>query len=446
MLATVLTSLVHGLDGRLVEVQVDVSAGVSGFTLVGLASGSVREARDRVRSAIRNSGLPFPQRRLTVNLAPAGLRKDGPSLDLASAVAYLHPSPLPGRPASRPTTASVPPPVTARLLRLQVASPTVAWVCLLALRSGAGLVYATLDGGRTWRSLKYSWETANPKFGAQVIDVAHGTLQLGDGLYATSDGGRAWHRVPLPPGERFGLGAHFLTPSVGWYLDLAVYQDLAQQPTAMWWTSDQGASWSELWRVDSQHPESGGVPLNGIKYVLGFRDASTGWLGVRQSTSSRLPVTGDGGHVWSPVDLPLNEPADLTSLELLSDGSAVLLARTSTAWLALPSRDGGRTWEEGRSVPIATAPSGAGQDRPSFMDHDHWAVANGSRLHVTSDAGRTWRDVSPARPPGITALHDLWLTVGGPGWATAEDAGGNLRVLHAASALRAAVRPWEAVS
>src|SRR5262249_61343856 len=87
MLATVLTSLVHGLEGRLVEVQVDVSAGVSGFTLVGLASGSVREARDRVRSAIRNSGLPFPQRRLTVNLAPASVRNYASALDFPTSVA-----------------------------------------------------------------------------------------------------------------------------------------------------------------------------------------------------------------------------------------------------------------------------------------------------------------------------------------------------------------------
>src|SRR5262245_50139304 len=87
MFATVLGILVRGLEGRLVEVQVDVAAaGVAGFHLVGLAGGSVREARDRVRSAIRNSGLSFPQRRLTVNLAPAELPKDGAGLDLAIAV------------------------------------------------------------------------------------------------------------------------------------------------------------------------------------------------------------------------------------------------------------------------------------------------------------------------------------------------------------------------
>src|SRR6266487_76808 len=87
MLATVLTSLVGGLEGRLVEVQVDISAGVVGFALVGLATGSVREAKERVRAAIRNAGLAFPQRRLTVNLAPAELRKESSALDLAIAVA-----------------------------------------------------------------------------------------------------------------------------------------------------------------------------------------------------------------------------------------------------------------------------------------------------------------------------------------------------------------------
>jgi magnesium chelatase family protein len=87
MFATVLSSLVRGLEGRLVEVQVDAAAaGTPGFHMVGLAGGSVREAKERVRSAIRNSGLSFPQRRLTVNLAPAELPKDGAGLDLAIAV------------------------------------------------------------------------------------------------------------------------------------------------------------------------------------------------------------------------------------------------------------------------------------------------------------------------------------------------------------------------
>ncbi len=71
------------------EVQADAANGDSHFYLVGLASASVKEARDRVRSAIRNSGMPFPQRRLTVNLAPPEMRKDGSVLDLPIAVAIL---------------------------------------------------------------------------------------------------------------------------------------------------------------------------------------------------------------------------------------------------------------------------------------------------------------------------------------------------------------------
>jgi magnesium chelatase family protein len=76
-----------GLDGRHVEVQADASSGKVIFNIVGLATTSVKEARDRVRSAIRNSGLEFPRQRLTVNLAPAQLRKEGSGLDLPMAVA-----------------------------------------------------------------------------------------------------------------------------------------------------------------------------------------------------------------------------------------------------------------------------------------------------------------------------------------------------------------------
>jgi magnesium chelatase family protein len=79
--------MLAGLDVRPVEVQADSANGEVKFLLVGLAATSVKEARERVRSAIKNSGLEFPQRRLTVNLAPAELRKHGSALDLPIAVA-----------------------------------------------------------------------------------------------------------------------------------------------------------------------------------------------------------------------------------------------------------------------------------------------------------------------------------------------------------------------
>jgi len=89
MLARALSCAVVGLDSALVEVEVDLSQGLPAFTIVGLPDTAVNEAKERVRAAIRNSGLQFPMRRITVNLAPADLRKEGPSYDLPMAVALL---------------------------------------------------------------------------------------------------------------------------------------------------------------------------------------------------------------------------------------------------------------------------------------------------------------------------------------------------------------------
>jgi magnesium chelatase family protein len=89
MLATVDSCLLVGMEGRLVEVQADAANGEPNFFLIGLATTSLKEARDRVRAAIRNSGLRFPRRRITVNLAPPEMRKSGSALDVAIAAAIL---------------------------------------------------------------------------------------------------------------------------------------------------------------------------------------------------------------------------------------------------------------------------------------------------------------------------------------------------------------------
>ena len=89
MLASLLSATLHGLDGHVVRVEVDVAPGLPGFTIVGLADTALQEARERVRGAIRNSGYDYPPRRITVNLAPAELRKGGASLDLAIALGIL---------------------------------------------------------------------------------------------------------------------------------------------------------------------------------------------------------------------------------------------------------------------------------------------------------------------------------------------------------------------
>jgi len=89
MLAKVMSCAVVGLEGAIVEVEVDISPGLPSFTIVGLPDTAVQEARERVRAAIRNSGCTFPTKRITVNLAPADLKKAGPAYDLPIAIGIL---------------------------------------------------------------------------------------------------------------------------------------------------------------------------------------------------------------------------------------------------------------------------------------------------------------------------------------------------------------------
>src|SRR3954468_3059974 len=89
MLSSLRSAALIGVEALPVVVEVDVSFGMPIFTMVGLPDASVRESRDRVKSAIRNSGFPFPDHRVTVNLAPADVRKAGASYDLPIALGIL---------------------------------------------------------------------------------------------------------------------------------------------------------------------------------------------------------------------------------------------------------------------------------------------------------------------------------------------------------------------
>ncbi|HXW00397.1 MAG TPA: YifB family Mg chelatase-like AAA ATPase, partial [Anaerolineae bacterium] len=89
MLAKVTSCAVVGLEGVLIEVEVDIARGLPSMTIVGLPDTAVQESRERVRAAIKNSGLAFPAERVTVNLAPADIRKAGPAYDLPIAIGLL---------------------------------------------------------------------------------------------------------------------------------------------------------------------------------------------------------------------------------------------------------------------------------------------------------------------------------------------------------------------
>src|SRR6266480_4604621 len=89
MLAKVESACLIGMEGARVHVEVNLAKGLPSFSIVGLPDTSVREARDRVVAAIRNAGFEFPSRRVTVNLAPADIKKEGAFFDLAIAVGVL---------------------------------------------------------------------------------------------------------------------------------------------------------------------------------------------------------------------------------------------------------------------------------------------------------------------------------------------------------------------
>ena len=89
MLSIIKTMALNGLDGYLVEVQTDVTGGLPEFDIVGLPNTSIREAKERIRVAIKNSKIDFPSKRILINLAPAGTKKEGTSLDLPMAIGIL---------------------------------------------------------------------------------------------------------------------------------------------------------------------------------------------------------------------------------------------------------------------------------------------------------------------------------------------------------------------
>ena len=89
MLAIVHSCAIVGLEGAIVEVEVDTARGLPHFAIVGLPDTAVQESRERVQAAVKNAGMTFPHGRVTVNLAPASLRKEGPAYDLPIALGGL---------------------------------------------------------------------------------------------------------------------------------------------------------------------------------------------------------------------------------------------------------------------------------------------------------------------------------------------------------------------
>ena len=89
MIAKIYSAIPYGFEGRLVEVEGDINRGLPAFNIVGMANKTINEAKERVKSALVNSGFMFPNKKITINLAPADLRKEGPCFDLPIAIGEL---------------------------------------------------------------------------------------------------------------------------------------------------------------------------------------------------------------------------------------------------------------------------------------------------------------------------------------------------------------------
>lgn len=188
MLTAVTTYTLDGITPRPVTVEVDLRRGLPAFTIVGLGDRAVREARERVQAAICNSGWAFPQQRVTVNLAPADLRKEGPGFDLAIACGLLA------------ATGEVPVDAlgeTAIFGELGLSGEVRACRGVLAVAEGAGR-----DGAR--RIIVPASLTAEAELAGELAVFGAGDLRevaaiLRDGAPGTSSGApRAAVRAPAP--------------------------------------------------------------------------------------------------------------------------------------------------------------------------------------------------------------------------------------------------------
>ena len=90
MLSKIKSIVLNGLDGYWVEIQTDISNGIPEFEIVGLPDTTVKEAKKRIKAGIKNSGIEFPNKKILINLAPANIRKEGSSFDLAMSIRNIN--------------------------------------------------------------------------------------------------------------------------------------------------------------------------------------------------------------------------------------------------------------------------------------------------------------------------------------------------------------------
>jgi photosystem II stability/assembly factor-like uncharacterized protein len=299
-------------------------------------------------------------------------------------------------------------------------------------------LFRSSDGGETWsEALGWDgWPLWQRHFSATSAVVTAEFEEAGYRLHArllfTADAGQHWLARDLPVSDASAIRSiYFVNASDGWLmLSLGSNGSFGcgqvTESVAILRTQDGGATWSEIVRVDAQHPNSGGISIDGAKDGLSFASPTTGYMTTSSLGQGNVAyATKDGGDSWTRLTLPFDQSSGLayTSAPSWLSASAGLMSvkigprplmgcttqRSPVASPPLPSPepwsveapsylvapnpgslllhtiDAGATWtsvaESSRWGDVASIAS---------LDTSHWAVVSGGNLWSTADAGSTW--------------------------------------------------------
>ncbi|MGE5674524.1 MAG: WD40/YVTN/BNR-like repeat-containing protein [Mycobacterium leprae] len=303
-------------------------------------------------------------------------------------------------------------------------------------------VYKTTEGGRQWLSAtpplaqkegqyrvtgsfffdrKTGWVSASLPGKAETI------------IYRTEDAGRTWLDATIPDNSIASGGATitFTTKAVGWLLLHRTANNEAdnQANIALYQTTDGGATWQKV-----AESGKGGLPKEGAKAGLSFRNPATGWIVVHtaDSASDTLYVTHDGGKNWQPesVALPAAPAGKVAFYHVpqffnVQDGVLPISlfpkdrsGHQATSFLVAISRDGGQSWTAG--TPINDFDF-IGNHVSAFLNLNTGLVTDSNKLYLTEDGGKSWSEaLTPEKLiqfRGVLEVHilnpqDAWLITG----------------------------------
>lgn len=303
------------------------------------------------------------------------------------------------------------------------------------------------DDGKTWSQVLGwdGWPRWQKHFGAASAIVVAEFEQPGYRLHArllsTTDGGRQWQARDLPVTDDSMIRSiYFVDANTGWLmLGLGSTGSIGcgqvKESIDILRTTDGGAKWAEILSVDAEHPDAGGISIDGAKDGLSFASPTHGFLTTSWLDKGNVAYsTEDGGNNWTRLTLPFDQspgvaftsaptwlsssagiinvkigPRPLMGCQLqrspvaspppLSPGPWAVeapsyLVAPNPGSLLLHTVDSGATWS-------TVAESSQWGDIASFaaMDEAHWAVANGDTLWLTADAGNTWKETGKVLDP-----------------------------------------------